>query len=152
MCCGVHRSHQCFGLDFPPFLCRLFCGEGFFGTRNVLTLERGACVRRCVRACVCVCVCVRACTCACVCRVCVRACLCVCVCVRACVLVCVCVIAHRRRTNEEVRRQQQGMDRPGVRQVPQGSGEQGKVEKTGCKIICGAPTTLSVQGLMMMMM
>ena len=36
-----------------------------------------------------------------------------------------------------------GMDRPGVRQVPKGSGEQGKMEKTGCKIICGAPTTLA---------
>ena len=41
------------------------------------------------------------------------------------------------------------MDRPGVRQVPEGSGEQGKMEKTGCKIICGAPTTLAVKGLMM---
>ena len=40
----------------------------------------------------------------------------------------------------------------GVRQVPEGSGEQGKMEKTGCKIICGAPTTLTVKGLMMMMM
>ena len=45
----------------------------------------------------------------------------------------------------------QGMDRPGVRQVPEGSGEQGKMEKTGCKIICGAPTTLAVKALMMMM-
>ena len=27
--------------------------------------------------------------------------------------------------------------------------EQGKMEKTGCKIICGAPTTLAVKGLMM---
>ena len=44
------------------------------------------------------------------------------------------------------------MDRPGVRKVPEGSGEQGKMEKTGCKIICGAPTTLAVKGLMMMMM
>ena len=44
------------------------------------------------------------------------------------------------------------MDRPGVRQVPEGSGEQGKMEKTGCKIICGASTTLAVKGLMMMMM
>ena len=26
-----------------------------------------------------------------------------------------------------------------------------KMEKTGCKIICGAPTTLAVKGLMMMM-
>ena len=58
----------------------------------------------------------------------------------------------RRRTKEEVGRQNQGMDRPGVRQVPEGSGEQGKMEKTGCKIICGAPTTLAVKGLMMMMM
>ena len=44
------------------------------------------------------------------------------------------------------------MDRPGVRQVPEGSGEQGKMEKTGRKIICGAPTTTAVEGLMMMMM
>ena len=27
-----------------------------------------------------------------------------------------------------------------------------KMEETGCKIICGAPTTLAVKGLMMMMM
>ena len=57
-----------------------------------------------------------------------------------------------RRTKEEVGRQHQGMDRPRFRQVPEGSGEQGKMEKTGCKIICGAPTTLAVKGLMMMMM
>ena len=49
-----------------------------------------------------------------------------------------------RQTEEEVERQHQGMDRPGVRQVPVGSGEQGKMEKSGCKIICGAPTTLAV--------
>ena len=48
-----------------------------------------------------------------------------------------------RRTKEEVGRQHQVMDMPGVRQVP---------EKTGCKLICGAPTTLTVKGLMMMMM
>ena len=57
-----------------------------------------------------------------------------------------------RQTEEEVGRQHQGMDRPGVRQVPEGSGEPGKMEKTGCKIICGSPTTLAVKGLMMMMM
>ena len=57
-----------------------------------------------------------------------------------------------RKTEEEVGRQHQGMDRPGVRQVPEGSGEQGKLEKTGCKIICCTPTTLAVKGLMMMMM
>ena len=44
------------------------------------------------------------------------------------------------------------MDRPGVWQVPEGSGEEGKLEKTGCKIICGAPMALAVKGLMMMMM
>ena len=55
-----------------------------------------------------------------------------------------------RRTKEEVGRQHQGMDRPGVRQVPESSREQGKMEKTDCKIICGAPTTLAVKGLMMM--
>ena len=44
------------------------------------------------------------------------------------------------------------MDGPGLRQVPEGSGEQGKMEKTGCKIIFGAPTTLAVKELMMMMM
>ena len=49
-------------------------------------------------------------------------------------------------------RQHQGMDGPGVRQVPEGGGEQGKMEKTGCKIIVGAPTTLAVKGLMMVMM
>ena len=57
-----------------------------------------------------------------------------------------------RQTKEEVGRQHQGMDRPGVQQVPEGSGEQGKIEKTGCKIICGAPVTLMVKGEMMMMM
>ena len=44
------------------------------------------------------------------------------------------------------------MDRPGVRQVPWSSGEQGKMEKTGLKIICGGPATLAVKALMMMMM
>ena len=29
--------------------------------------------------------------------------------------------------------------------------ENGKMEKTGCEIICGAPTTLAVKGLIMMM-
>ena len=44
------------------------------------------------------------------------------------------------------------MDRPGVRQVPEGSRKQGKMEKSGCEIIFCAPTTLAVKGLMMMMM
>ena len=57
-----------------------------------------------------------------------------------------------RRTKEEVGRQHQGMYGPGDRQVPEGSGEQVKMEKTGCKIICSAPTTLAVKGMMMMVM
>ena len=56
-----------------------------------------------------------------------------------------------RQTEEEVGRQNQGMDRPGVRQVAEGSGEQGKMEETGIEVICSAPTTLAVKGLMMMM-
>ena len=51
-----------------------------------------------------------------------------------------------RQTEEEVGRQHQGMDRPGVRLVPAGSGEQGKMEETDCEIICGVPTTLVVKG------
>ena len=31
------------------------------------------------------------------------------------------------------------MDWPGVQQVQESSGEQAKMEKSGCKIICGAP-------------
>ena len=50
-----------------------------------------------------------------------------------------------KRTKEEVERQHQGMDRPEVRQVPEGSGEQGKMEKTGSKS-SGAPVTLAVKG------
>ena len=57
-----------------------------------------------------------------------------------------------RQTEEEVGRQYKGMDRSGVRQVPEDCGEQGKMEKTGCKIICGAPTTLAVNGLMIMIL
>ena len=47
---------------------------------------------------------------------------------------------------EEVERQHQRMDRPGVRQVPEGSGEKRKMEENGCEIICGALTTLVVKG------
>ena len=57
-----------------------------------------------------------------------------------------------RQAEEKVGRQHQGRDEPGIQQVPEGSGEQGKMEKTGCKIICGAPMILTVKGLMMMMM
>ena len=52
----------------------------------------------------------------------------------------------KRQTEEEVGRQHQGMDRRGVCQVPEGSGEQGKMEETGGEIICGAPKTLVVKG------
>ena len=51
-----------------------------------------------------------------------------------------------RETEEEVGRYYQAMDSPGVPQVPEGSGKQGKMEETGCEIICGAPTTLAVKG------
>ena len=36
--------------------------------------------------------------------------------------------------------------------VPEGSGEQGKMEKTGYEIMCGAPTTLTLKGETIMMM
>ena len=51
-----------------------------------------------------------------------------------------------RQTEEEVGRQHQGMDRPGVCQVPEGGGEQGELEETGREIICGASTILAVKG------
>ena len=53
-----------------------------------------------------------------------------------------------RQTEEEMGRQHQGMDRPGVRQVPDDRENREKMEETGCEIICGAPTTLAVKGLM----
>ena len=63
-----------------------------------------------------------------------------------------------RQTEEEVRKQHQGMDRSGARQVPEGSGEQGKMEgkkkkkkkkqqqKLVAKIFFCAPKTLAVKG------
>ena len=50
-----------------------------------------------------------------------------------------------RQTEEEVGRHHQGMDRPGVCQVPEGSGEKRKMEETGCEVICGAQTTYSIK-------
>ena len=47
-----------------------------------------------------------------------------------------------RQTEEEVGRQHQGMDRPRVRQVPEGCGERGKMEES----CCGVPTTPEVKG------
>ena len=46
-----------------------------------------------------------------------------------------------RQTKEEVER-----DRPGVRRVPEGSGEQRKLGGTGSEDTCGAPSTLAVNG------
>ena len=43
-----------------------------------------------------------------------------------------------RQTDKEVGRQHHGMDRPGICQVPEGCGEQGKMKETGCEIISGA--------------
>ena len=51
-----------------------------------------------------------------------------------------------RQTQEGVGGQNQGMDRPGTHHVPDGSGEQGKMEENGCEIICVAQTTLKVKG------
>ena len=51
-----------------------------------------------------------------------------------------------RQTEKEVGRQYQGMDGPGVRQVPEGSGEQRKMEETDCEVICGAPAPLAFTG------
>ena len=36
--------------------------------------------------------------------------------------------------------------RPGICQVPESSGEQGKMKESSCKIVCGAPTTITVKG------
>ena len=52
----------------------------------------------------------------------------------------------RRQGGQRKRWEDNIGDRPGVRQVPEGSGEQRKMEETGYKIICGAPTTLVVKG------
>ena len=52
----------------------------------------------------------------------------------------------KQTEEEEAGRQHQEMDRPGVRQVQEGSGESKKMKETGCEVICGAPTTLAVKG------
>ena len=57
-------------------------------------------------------------------------------------------VGQRKRWEDNIR-EWTGLE---VRQVPEGSEEQGNMEKTGCKVICGAPTTLAVTGVMMMMM
>ena len=45
-----------------------------------------------------------------------------------------------RQKEEEVGKQHQGMDRPGVCQVPEGSGKRRKMKESGCEVISGAPT------------
>ena len=35
---------------------------------------------------------------------------------------------------------------PGLHQVPEGGGEQSKMEETDCEVICGAPTAFAVTG------
>ena len=52
------------------------------------------------------------------------------------------------QTEEEMERQHQGMDRPGVCQTPEGSGEQRIMGETGFEVICGARTTPAVNGLL----
>ena len=42
-------------------------------------------------------------------------------------------------------RQKKKWESPGVRQVPEGSGEQRTMAETGCEVICGAPMTLTVK-------
>ena len=59
------------------------------------------------------------------------------------------VVKGGRRQGRQRKRKEdkhQGMDRPGIRQVPEGSGEQGKMEETGCDVIYSAPVILMVKG------
>ena len=42
--------------------------------------------------------------------------------------------------------QDQGMDKPGVHQVPEGSGKQRKIGETGCEVIFGTPMIPTVKG------
>ena len=51
-----------------------------------------------------------------------------------------------RQTEKEVGRPHSGVDRPGVRQVLEGGGEQRKMEEAGCEVLCGAQKTLEVKG------
>ena len=43
------------------------------------------------------------------------------------------------KTEEEVVRQHQRVDRVGVRQLPEGCGEQEKMRRAGCEVASGAP-------------
>ena len=66
---------------------------------------------------------------------------------------CVCVEGGERGQGRQRKRgggRHRGVGRPGVRLVPGDIGEQGRMGRAGCKITYGAPTTLPVKGLMMM--
>ena len=52
---------------------------------------------------------------------------------------------EKTRQKKEVGGQHLGMDRPGVCQILEGSGEQRKMQETGSEVICGAPTTPAVK-------
>ena len=52
-----------------------------------------------------------------------------------------------RKTEEELGRKHQGMDRNGVWRFPEGYGRQRRVEMYCCNVIFGAPTTSVVKGL-----
>ena len=53
------------------------------------------------------------------------------------------------KTKEELGRKHEGIDRPEALQVSEGSCEQEKMARTDCKVVCGAPTTLVIKGLIM---
>ena len=52
----------------------------------------------------------------------------------------------KTRQTEEVGRQHQGMDRPGICHVPEGGAKQRKMGETGCEVNCGAPTAPEFKG------
>ena len=56
------------------------------------------------------------------------------------------LILHRRSRPDSNYEDVPLVDGPGVRQVPEGSGEQREMEDTGCEVIYGAPTTVTVKG------
>ena len=60
-------------------------------------------------------------------------------------------IAQRKGEEDKADRKRGGRTKLGnekawIRQVPEGSGEQRKMEETGCEVICGASTTHAVEG------
>ena len=52
------------------------------------------------------------------------------------------LLVDRIQTEEEVGRQQKGMDKPRVHHVPESGREQKMTEESGCEVICGTQTTL----------